>query len=88
MTILSKQQTSYTVKQTKPTEHFFKTHYCHVCNENLKTHLLASTCLFICPSGCPRVTIKTQESFNGMSQNFILETFTEIWLKILILVEM
>ena len=34
MTILSK--TSNTVKQTKPTEHFFETHFCHVRNEKFK----------------------------------------------------
>ena len=36
MTIQSKQQTTYTVKQTKPTKRFFESHYCHVCSEKFK----------------------------------------------------
>lgn len=55
MTILSKQQTSYTVKRTKPTEHFFESHYCHVCNEKFKNASFGfamSICMPVRMSSC------------------------------------
>jgi len=88
MTILSKQQTSYTVKQTKPTEYLFENHYCHVCNEKFKNASFGFAMSIYMPVRMSSCDNKTLESFNGLSQNFILETFTAIWFKILILVEM
>jgi hypothetical protein len=83
---MSKQQTSYNVKETKPIEYFFETHQCHFYNEKFKNVYFGFTMSIYMP-----IRMSTCDNKNSRIIQLIVRkfyTFTEIWLKILILVEM